>query len=63
VIILIDQKPERGIYAKVKDQKTKQLHPVRHSPLGASSHQKTSGSKHRQIKANQRPGTGAIQSC
>ena len=42
-------KPERAIYAKVKDH-DKVTASVRHDPLGASRYQKTSGSKHLQIK-------------
>jgi len=38
--ILIDRKPERAIYAKVKDH-DKVTASVRHNPLGASGHQKT----------------------
>jgi len=49
LIILIDWKPERAIYAKFKDH-DKVTASVRHSPLGASSYQKTSDSKHLQIK-------------
>jgi len=37
------------IYAKVKDQ-DKVTASIRHSPLGASNYQKTSGSKHLKIQ-------------
>jgi len=41
--------PKRAIYAKVKDH-DKVTASVRYNPLGASSYQKTSDSKHVQIK-------------
>ena len=47
--ILIGWNPKRAIYAKVKDH-DKVTTSVRHDPLGASSYQKTSNSKHLQIK-------------
>jgi len=49
MIILIGRKPERAIYAKVKDH-DKVTASVKHDPLGASNYQKTSDSKHPQIK-------------
>jgi len=49
MFILIGGKPERATYAKVKGN-DKVTASVRHSPLGAPSHPKTSDSKHLQIK-------------
>jgi len=47
--ILIGWNPKRAIYAKVRDH-DKVTASVRHDPLGASSYQKTSDSKHLYIK-------------
>jgi len=52
MIILIDWKPERAIYAKVKDH-DKVTASVRHNPLGASNYKKTSGSKHLRLKESE----------
>jgi len=48
-IILIGWNPKRAIYAKVKDH-DKVTASAKHDPLGASNYQKTSDSKHPQIK-------------
>jgi len=49
IIILIGWNPKRAVFAKVKDH-DKVTASVRHDPLGSSSYQKTSDSKHLQIK-------------
>jgi len=49
MIILIGRKPAEATYGKVKDPE-KVTASIRHNPLGASINQKTSDSKHLQIK-------------